>query len=596
MKRILHHGKVYVEKDVFSEAVFIEDGIIKAVGSNDDILGMADGETELTDCGGKTLIPGLNDSHMHFMQLGETRNQADIDGVPSIDEMISRCRAFIEEHPEHVRNGLHAIGWNQDLFTDEQRMPDRHDLDKISTEFPVVLERVCGHIVSSNTKAIEMLGIDGDSPQFPDGDFLIGEDGYPNGIFTANACNYVKTLIPDFTMEERRKMLVETMEYAVSCGITSVQSNDVGTTFMDGPAAFAMFRDVYDSGEALLRYRHQVCFNDLQQFEQYLTEGEFAKGEYGADSWLTLGPLKLFKDGSLGARTALMRQGYVNDPENHGLEWIKEADMEAYCQLAKKYGLQVVTHCIGDMAVEKTMDCYERAFVEGENKLRHGLIHCQITDEGLVRRIAEKDILVFAQPIFLDYDMQTVSYTHLDVYKRQGLGYTKEKEVRSVKKPVPIGYEDIKEIIDKDYYYVDKTAMLADFLSAHSKVTLFTRPRRFGKTLNQSMFRRFFEDERNADGGKIDNGYIFDSLGISNCGERFIRHQQQYPVISLSLKSGKQQTYENALGQLKKRISEEFTRHGYVLQSDRLNAEEKDLYRRLMNWESEDHLLSLIHI
>ena len=408
MKRILHHGKVYVEKDVFSEAVFIEDGIIKAVGSNDDILGMADGETELTDCGGKTLIPGLNDSHMHFMQLGETRNQADIDGVPSIDEMISRCRAFIEEHPEHVRNGLHAIGWNQDLFTDEQRMPDRHDLDKISTEFPIVLERVCGHIVSSNTKAIEMLGIDGDSPQFPDGDFLIGEDGYPNGIFTANACNYVKTLIPDFTMEERRKMLIETMEYAVSCGITSVQSNDVGTTFMDGPAAFAMFRDVYDSGEALLRYRHQVCFNDLQQFEQYLTEGEFAKGEYGADSWLTLGPLKLFKDGSLGARTALMRQGYVNDPENHGLEWIKEADMEAYCQLAKKYGLQVVTHCIGDMAVEKTMDCYERAFVEGENKLRHGLIHCQITDEGLVRRIAEKDILVFAQPIFLDYDMQIV--------------------------------------------------------------------------------------------------------------------------------------------------------------------------------------------
>lgn len=159
-----------------------------------------------------------------------------------------------------------------------------------------------------------------------------------------------------------------------------------------------------------------------------------------------------------------------------------------------------------------------------------------------------------------------------------------------MKKPVPIGYEDIKEIIDKDYYYVDKTAMLADFLSAHSKVTLFTRPRRFGKTLNQSMFRRFFEDERNADGGKIDNGYIFDSLGISNRGERFTRHQQQYPVISLSLKSGKQRTYETALGQLKKRISEEFTRHGYVLQSDRLNAEEKDLYRRLMNWESEDHL------
>ena len=132
MRTILHHAKVYVEKGVFAEAVLIEDGLIRAVGSNDEILSHAGASVELTDCGGKTLIPGLNDSHMHFMQLGETRNQADIDGVPSIGEMISRCRAFIEEHPEHVRNGLHAIGWNQDLFTDEQRMPDRHDLDTVS--------------------------------------------------------------------------------------------------------------------------------------------------------------------------------------------------------------------------------------------------------------------------------------------------------------------------------------------------------------------------------------------------------------------------------------------------------------------------------
>lgn len=159
-----------------------------------------------------------------------------------------------------------------------------------------------------------------------------------------------------------------------------------------------------------------------------------------------------------------------------------------------------------------------------------------------------------------------------------------------VKKPIPIGYEDIKEIVNKGYYYVDKTAMLADFLSVHSKVTLFTRPRRFGKTLNLSMFRRFFEDERSADGSKIDNGYIFDGLEISKCGAKYMQHQQQYPVICLSLKSGKQQTYENALRQLKKRIGEEFTRHGYVLQSEQLNTEEKSLYRRLMNWESEDHL------
>ena len=408
MRKILYNAKVYVEQGVFEEAVLVNGGLIEAVGKNDEILAMKDDETELTDCGGRTLIPGLNDSHLHFMQFGETLNQVNIEDVTSIDEMVKRCQDFLAKYPEKCKEGMHAIGWNQDYFVDGDRLPDRHDLDKISTEIPIVLERVCGHIVSSNTKAIEILGIDGNSPQFPDGEFLIGEDGYPNGIYTANACNIVKAIIPDFSMEERRKILLETMEYGVSHGLTTVQSNDVGTTFMDGPAAFKMFHDVYDSGEALLRYRHQVCFNDLKAFEKYLEEGEFANGKYDNDGWLTLGPLKLFKDGSLGARTAYMKNGYVGDRDNHGLEWIKPEEMDKYCQLAKKYGLQVVTHVIGDAAVEKTMDCYEKAFVDGENKLRHTLIHCQITDKELLDRIAEKGILVAAQPIFLDYDMNIV--------------------------------------------------------------------------------------------------------------------------------------------------------------------------------------------
>lgn len=408
METIIYNAKVYIEKGRYAEAVLVRNGYVKAVGTDQEILRYKGEETELYNCEGKTLIPGLNDSHLHFMQFGETLNQAKIEGVTSIDEMVKVCREFAKMHPDNITNGLHAIGWNQDLFTDDKRIPNRFDLDKISTEYPIVLERVCGHIVSTNTKLIELLGIDGNSPQFQDGEFLIGEDGYPNGIFTANACNVAKTLIPDFSMEKRREILLETMKYAVAHGLTSVQSNDVGTTFMDGESAFKMFHDVYEKGEALIRYRHQVCFNDLNEFEKYLEEGEFARGIYDEDSWLTLGPLKLFKDGSLGARTALMHNGYVSDRENHGLEWIKSDEMDKYCQLARRYNLQVITHAIGDAAIEKTIDCYEKAFINGENKLRHGLVHCQITDEKLLERIAGNNILVFAQPIFLDYDMNIV--------------------------------------------------------------------------------------------------------------------------------------------------------------------------------------------
>ena len=408
-KTLLYNAKVYVERGHFEEAVLVEDGIIRAVGGNKELLAAADAETEKRDCEGRTLIPGLNDSHMHFMQFGETRNQAMIEGVTSIDEMIRICREFAETHPGHVKSGMHAIGWNQDLFTDGDRMPDRHDLDRISTDYPIVLERVCGHIVSVNTTLLNMLHVK-ENAEFKKGDFGVDENGEPNGLFYGNGTNLAKRVVPDFSLEERHRIILETMDYCVSHGLTSVQSNDVGTTFMDGPAAFDLFHKIYNSGEGKLRYRHQACFNDLNEFRDYLENGEYAhrKELYPKDSWLTLGPLKLFKDGSLGARTALMTNGYVGAPENHGLEWIAPEDMDEYCRLAKEHNLQVVTHCIGDEAVKRAVDSYEKAFVDGKNALRHTVIHCQVTSEELLDRIADEGILVFAQPIFLDYDMRIV--------------------------------------------------------------------------------------------------------------------------------------------------------------------------------------------
>ena len=408
MDIILINGRIHTQdpERPFASALAVEGNRIAAVGGN-DLIRRAGAGAQIIDLNGRCVTPGLVDSHMHTAHMALSLGEVQLYGCKSLEQMKQAVRDFIRQRQIPEGQWVRGCGWNQDLFA-EGRLPDRHDLDKISTEYPIVLERVCGHIVSTNTKLIEMLGIDGNSPQFPDGDFLIGDDGYPNGIFTANACNIAKAIIPDFSMEERRQIMLDTMQYAVSHGLTSIQSNDVGTTFMDGPAAFKMFHDIYDNGEALIRYRHQVCFNDIEAFADYLENGEFAEGKYEKDSWLTLGPLKLFKDGSLGARTAFMKNGYAGDRDNHGLEWIKPEEMEKYCQMAKEHGMQVVTHVIGDEAIEKTIDCYEHAFVDGENKLRHGLIHCQITDQKLLDRIAEKGILVFAQPIFLDYDMSIV--------------------------------------------------------------------------------------------------------------------------------------------------------------------------------------------
>lgn len=409
MKKVFFNAKVYVEKGVYVQAVLAEDGIIRAVGTNEEVLAAADADGlpyEKVDCGGRTMLPGLNDSHMHLLMFGRSLYKVKTDDVKSIEELVQRCRAFIKEHPERVKNGMHSVGWNQDNFTEgEKRMLTRHDLDRISTEIPVIMERICGHMLTANTKAIEMLGFDREIPEIPGGEVRLEEDGFPSGIFTENACHVVNALIPGPTMEERQDAILAGMEYAVSHGLTSVQCNDVGYPECKGEGAFETYSQLYERGEALLRFRHQTLFDSPEEFEDYLTKGEGSRGGYGEGSWLTLGPLKLYMDGSLGARTAMMKNGYVGDPDNHGVSCITPEEMDRYCSIAKKYGVQVVTHAIGDLGIEETIDAYEKAFVDGENKLRHSVIHCQITDQELIDRIAEKDILVQAQPIFMGSDM-----------------------------------------------------------------------------------------------------------------------------------------------------------------------------------------------
>lgn len=152
-----------------------------------------------------------------------------------------------------------------------------------------------------------------------------------------------------------------------------------------------------------------------------------------------------------------------------------------------------------------------------------------------------------------------------------------------MKKIMPVGYEDLKEIIDKELYYVDKTMMIKELLDLGGKVNLFTRPRRFGKTLNQSMLRRFFELEIDEEGNRIDNSYIFQNLNIASCGEKYMSKLGKFPVINLSLKSAKQPDYEMAYDSLIDEIAREYRRHDYVLEALNLTDIEKKRFLAVRN-------------
>lgn len=213
---------------------------------------------------------------------------------------------------------------------------------------------------------------------------------------------WIEEIIPNYTSEEKIQFMAQALEYAASVGLTSVQSNDVAApnTYGDFPS----IRALYERKLAKVRYRHQVCAYSPEEMDQIIHVEALEPIYQGG--YLQLGPIKMFKDGSLGAKTAMMRAGYLDEPDNHG---VCALDYELQVELVKaasERGLQVVTHVIGDEAIAETISAYEQGFIEGKNDLRHGLIHCQITDQALLEEISEKDINVFFQPIFLDYDMQ----------------------------------------------------------------------------------------------------------------------------------------------------------------------------------------------
>ena len=148
------------------------------------------------------------------------------------------------------------------------------------------------------------------------------------------------------------------------------------------------------------------------------------------------------------------------------------------------------------------------------------------------------------------------------------------------KKPLPVGVDIFEKLVTEGYYFIDKTNFIRDLLDLKGDVNLFTRPRRFGKTLNMSMLQYFFEDMRDENGAKIDNTALFDGLNIMRAGEAYLSHIGQYPVINMTLKAGKRPTFESSYTQISWQIAMEYKRHKYVL--DQLSGDEREKYERIM--------------
>lgn len=403
MKTIIYNGKIFLEKGNFSSAICIEDNLVLKTGNDDEILALYDENTTKIDAKGSAVLPGFNDSHMHLYALGRSLQSVRLYGSTSIEDVIKRAKDFITENKIPKGEIISGTGWNQDYFTDFNRMLTKYDLDKISTEHIIVFDRACGHASTCNSKALEYFNITKDTPQIDGAEFYYDTDGTPNGIFTENA---IKILLKDKFPKPSTEKMTETiklaMEYALSQGITSIQTNDISeNNYMQ---MYNAYQNIYDENIPASRSYHQCFFTDIDKYKQFLKDG-FKTGT-GSD-FNKIGPLKMFIDGSLGARTALMREFYADDNSTKGICCMTQEYLDEMVKTADENMCQVAVHAIGDRGIEMVLNSYDN-IIENENKLRHSVIHCQITDKPLLERFKNKGILAQVQPIFIHYDMHIV--------------------------------------------------------------------------------------------------------------------------------------------------------------------------------------------
>lgn len=409
MDTILINGKVYTmdsERSI-KKAIAIKNGKIERVGTNEEVLSLKANGTEVMDLEGKLVLPGFNDSHIHLVYVGHTLTMVSLSGVTSIDEIGKRILDFIEEHKIKKGSWIRGTGWNQDYFQDEKRFPTRFDLDKITSEYPIIISRACGHVAAANSLALKLLNITKDTPQIEGGHFDVDENGEATGIFRENALSLIYKSLPIPTKDETKAMIKMAIRELHKQGITSVGTDDFGALpNKDYKQIVESYLELRENNELDIRVNQQCLFPSLDKFSAFLEAG-YNTG-WGDENY-RIGPLKLLLDGSLGARTAALTKPYKDDNRTTGIVILEEEELGNIVEYAHKNNTQLAIHAIGDRAMYMSMDSIEKALKKYPREdHRHGIVHCQITDEVLLNRFKDLDLVAYIQPIFLDYDWKIV--------------------------------------------------------------------------------------------------------------------------------------------------------------------------------------------
>jgi predicted amidohydrolase YtcJ len=357
----------------WAEAVALSDDRIAAVGSTDEIRALTGSTARVIDARGGLVAPGFIDSHVHFLSGGMNLASVQLRDAHTPAEFISRIKAFAST----VQPGVWITGGDWDHQNWGGELPASSWIDSVTPENPVWINRLDGHMALANGAAMRAAKVPSTGGDIPGGAIVRDASGHPTGIFKDNAQDLVDPAVPDATPAMLDRALDAAMAYVAERGVTSV---DHMGTWSD----LAVFERAHNAGKLRTRIYASVPLSTWARLRDTIA----ARGH--GDSWLRIGGLKGFVDGSLGSHTAAMMEPFTDAPGDSGLLVNTPEDLYSWTSNADKSNLHVIVHAIGDRAIDLQLNIFERVEREnGPRDRRFRIEHAQ--------HIAPRDIPRFAQ-------------------------------------------------------------------------------------------------------------------------------------------------------------------------------------------------------
>ena len=403
--RIFVNGKIWTADDVrpLARALAVNGDKIIAVGSNEEVRAIASPDTAVIDLRGRLVLPGFQDSHLHFP--GRSVNEVDLHGVENLKNFQQRLSDFAKAHPSLP--WIIGHGWGYSAFPDQT--VNKKYIDAVIPDRPVyVLERD-GHMGFGNTKALQIAGVSSATPEPPNGQIMKGKNGEPTGEFKEAAQGLIFSHIPPRSTEDQYQSLLQHMDEAAAAGLTAVQD---AYTSME---SFPVFERAAAADALKLRFRFAPPILLVEgggdppnhKLEKSLTEADLAPYRKLRETFqgplMKFGAVKGVLDGTVDARTAAMFEPYVGG--GTGIPFWEQDDLNKTVALYDKEGFQVLLHAIGDKAINMALNAFEYAAkTNGTSGRRHRVEHAEVPLLSDLPRFRQLGVIASTQAMFANPD------------------------------------------------------------------------------------------------------------------------------------------------------------------------------------------------